>query len=333
MATSLDDTSGTVGQTVLDVIDIIEHAVRRCGVSASIITSEQMKSARHNLFLILSNLATKGLSLWCIQRFTFGLQAGVVEYALPVGTIDTLKINYRNATSYASDSFGAGVVGVGLASPAIVSCAVATPSAVGSYELVLQGSEDGVVWYAVGGPQRVEYTGYPVGLDAQKLVSYRYWRVSDNLDPTRTLLSARFLTNVSDYIMSKMSRDDYAALPNKSSQSQWPLQFWYNKQFYQPTITLWPVPQADAVAQVFLQRQVQDPGAFTNAVEVPQRWLDAVISMLAPRVFLELPKELVDSNRYTELKEIAKETLAAAEDSESDGAPIRLAPSIGCYTQ
>jgi len=247
MATSLNETSGTVGQTVLDVVDIIEHAVRRCGVSASIITAEQLRSARVNLFLILSNLATKGLSLWCVQRFTFGIQAGVLEYALPVGTVDTLKILYRTSTSYPSDTFAAGRVSVTLPTETIISSAVVTPSAEGTYELVLEGSADGLAWYALGGPQLVEFTGkYPVGLDAQKLVAYRFWRVSDNRDPTRTLLSATFMTNVAEYQMSKMSRDDYAQLPNKASQSQWPLQFWYNKQFYRPTITVWPVPQVDA---------------------------------------------------------------------------------------
>jgi hypothetical protein len=333
MATSLNDTSGTVGQTVLDVIEIIEHAVRRCGVSASIITSEQMKSARHNLFLILSNLATRGLSLWCVQRFTFGIQAGRMEYALPVGTIDTLKINYRNAIRYESTAAGAGVVSVGLAAAVTVSCVVVTPAAPGVYTFVLEASDDGATWIPVGGPTTVTYVDYAVGLDATVLRDSLYFRVRDTADATRALTSAVFMSNVADYLMSKMSRDDYSALPNKTSQSQWPLQFWYDKQFYQPRITLWPAPSQASVAQVFLQRQIQDPGAFTNAVEVPQRWLDAVISLLAPRVFLELPKELVDPARLDKLEAIADRALLSAEDSETDGAPIRLAPSIGCYTR
>ena len=41
MATTPADTSGTVGQTIIDVTSMIEHAVRRCGVMASVITAEQ----------------------------------------------------------------------------------------------------------------------------------------------------------------------------------------------------------------------------------------------------------------------------------------------------
>lgn len=333
MATSLNDTSGTVGQTVLDVVELIEHAVRRCGVSASIITSEQLKSARVNLFLILSNLATRGLSLWCVQRFTFGLQEGRLEYPLPVGTIDALKTNYRTATRYDATSVGAGVASVGLGTSEVVSTVLVTPAAAGVYTFVLEASDDGSSWYVVGGPTTVSYSDFPVGLDAIKLRNSLYFRVRDTADPPRAFTSAVFMANVNDYLMSKMSRDDYSVLPNKTSQSQWPLQYWYDKQFYQPRLILWPVPSGASAAQVYLQRQIQDPGAFTNAVEVPQRWLDAVISLLAPRVFLELPKELVDPSRYDLLKSIADETLRSAEDSETDGAPIRWSPSIGCYTR
>jgi len=334
VATSLNDTSGTVGQTVLDVAELIEHAARRCGVSASVLTAEQLRSARINLFLILSNLATRGLSLWCVQKMTFGLTAGRAVYALPVGTIDTLKMLYRNpSVTYSAAGPAAGALSTTLATPAVVSSAVATPAVPGVYSFVLESSNDGVTWAIVGGPTTVNFYDYPVGVDATTLREALFWRIRDTSDPARNLSSATFFSNVNEFVVSKMSRDDYTALPNKAITSQWPLQFWYDKQFYRPQVTFWPVSARDASACVFIQRQIQDPGSYTNAVEVPQRWLDTVISLLAPRVFLELPKELVDPSRYQVLKDVAAETLRDAEDSETDGAPIRLSPNIGCYTR
>ena len=76
MAANLGETSGRVGSTIIDVMTMIEHATRRCGVSAANLTAEQIQSARENLFLILSNLATRGLSLWCVTKLTLGTEVG-----------------------------------------------------------------------------------------------------------------------------------------------------------------------------------------------------------------------------------------------------------------
>lgn len=331
MAASLADTSKTVGQTVLDVTSVIEHAVRRCGVSASIITSEQQSSARDNLFLILSNLSTKGLRLWCIQKLTIALEAKRYEYALPVGTVDALTALYRRATRYVSPTGGVGSNSITLtAADTIFSVTVALPTA-GRYDLVLE-YNDGAGWVSVGGLVLQNTPGTSYGFDATRLMSATQWRVRDTYEPTRTLGEAVFMSNVYDTEISKLSRDNYALLPNKTSASQWPLQFWYDKQFDQPRMVLWPVPSEASAIRVYTQRQVQDPGTYTNAIEAPQRWLDTVIALLAQRVCLELPAQLVPPGRYELLERVAAVTLADAQGSESDGAPITLAPRIGAYT-
>lgn len=333
MATSLGDTSGTVGATVIDVASMIEHAVRRCGVSAALITSEQMSSARDNLFLILSGLATRGLSLWCVTRLTFATEVGKMEYALPVGTVDVLQMLYRRATAYTATILGLGVATYTPTSAIRIGSVLVRPAVIGYYDLELQSSPDGVVWTTVG-KATIVYDGDTIqGLDATAVATQPFWRIRDTLDPSRAFASATFYGEAYDVPMSQLSRDDYATLPNKSFSSQWSLQYWYDKQFYQPKITLWPAPTQMMPVRVFLQSQIQDPGAFVDAVQVPQRWLDAVIALLAPRVCLELPKEIVDPTRFEKLTLLAEKTLREAEDSETDGAPIRLAPNISPYTR
>ena len=292
-------------------------------------------SARENLFLILSNLATKGLKLWCVQKLTVALEANRYEYAMPPGTVDALTVMYRRvANRYTSATGSLGVNATTLAAPdTIFSVTVALPTA-GRYDLVLE-YLDGATWVAVGGATLQNVPGVSYGLDATKLVSATQWRVRDTFNPTRAFGAAVFMSNagLSDTEISKLSRDNYALLPNKTSTSQWPLQFWYDKQFDQPRMVLWPVPASDCAMRVYLQRQVQDPGAYTNAIEAPQRWLDAVISLLAPRVCLELPAQIVPPGRYEILTGIAEKAEAEAAGSESDGAPITLAPRIGSYTR
>lgn len=333
MATNPSSTSGRVGETVIDVVSMIEHATRRCGVSAAVLTSEQVLSARENLFLILSNLATRGLSLWCVGKLSLGAEPGKTEYTLPVGTVDVLSMSLRRAKRYAATTVGAGVATYTPTENVAVTSVLLRPVVAGIYDLELQWSPEGLTWFRAGS-SRVVYDGETLtGLDATLVVQKPFWRVVDSFEPTRLFGEAFFFSDPYDIPMSPMSRDDYVSLPNKTFTSQWPLQYWYDKQFYQPKFTLWPVPTDVHVTRVFVQSQIQDPGDFVNAVQVPQRWLDTTISLLAPRVCLELPKELVPADRYDKLVTIADKSLADAENSETDGAPIRLAPNISCYTR
>lgn len=345
MATSLADTSGTVGQTVVDVAGIIEHAVRRCGVLASLITSEQLESARENLFFILSSLATRGLSLWCVQQTSVQLTQGVATYSLPVGTVDVLNGLLspglaRVGTVFAPGSDptffgGAGFVQVDLSAPGRLDAVAILPSIAPpatSASCVLFYSNDGVVWTqwsSVIVEASAEFQVLKVNLP---LTSARYWRASFGVG-ANLATAGNFFANTRDVVTTKLNRDSYVSLPDKMSQAQLPLQYWYDKQQSRPQVTFWPAPSELKLATFFIQRQIQDPGPYTKAVAVPQRWLDAVISLLAPRVCLELPKELVPPDRYDKLVLIAEKTLREAEDSETDGAPIRMAPRIGCYTR
>jgi hypothetical protein len=68
-------TSGTVGATVIDVQQLIDHGARRCGKLAEELTSEQQTSARESLFFLLSNLANLGINYWAIDKEVIGLQA------------------------------------------------------------------------------------------------------------------------------------------------------------------------------------------------------------------------------------------------------------------
>src|SRR4051812_15176923 len=90
--------SGTIGSTTVDVTTLIEHAFRRCGQLAPSISAEQQISAKENLFFMLSDLANRGISLWCVQKNVLGVALNQKAYNLPVGTVDVLRANYRNAS-------------------------------------------------------------------------------------------------------------------------------------------------------------------------------------------------------------------------------------------
>ena len=131
--------------------------------------------------------------------------------------------------------------------------------------------------------------------------------------------------------MSRLNRDDYTNLPNKNFTANQPYQFWFNRTIPQPTITLWPVPNDPFIQMtVWYSRQIMDVGALTDELEVPQRWYEAVVFMLAHRMSLELPQ--VDMARIGYLEKMADRYYNEAEAEERDKSPIYLAPNLKPYT-
>lgn len=326
-------TSGTVGLTQLDAVTVIEHAARRCGVLATVLTGEMLTSARENLFLILSEFCTKGLQLWCFQKNVYQLTAGLRALTLNLGTVDLENVLLRSGTSNAATSLSPGSATYSPASAVVVGSVILDCPA-GAYNFVLEGSADGLSWVQYGAYAVSPAARTTVCFDSDVVISLAFWRVRETLLGTITFFSASFYTAATEINMTALNKDDYALMPNKEFRSTQPLQFWYDRQIPQPRLWFWPVPQDDSrLCVVWAQFQIQDVGALTNTLQVPQRWLNAVISELATYVFLELPKELVPQDRYPVLMSKAERALSDAQDAEVDGSPLRLVPRIGMYTK
>ncbi len=330
-------TSGTVGQKNLTAIELIEHAARRCGVLATVLTGEMVQSAKDNLSLVLSDLATKGLQLWAVNTTVYPLRYGQRILELDVGTVDIQSAQLRSTVPYSQTSLGpspgvANTATFDSVTGVTVGCASATVAAADEVNLVLEGSADGISWVQYGARTIKPAEAGEYVFDAVLVATLRYWRVRETggLIP---LLAARFFTDLNDIDMSQLNRDDYTSMPNKDFLSTQPLQYFYDKQFYKPRMVFWPVPGDESrLCVVSAQFQIQDVGDLSNNIQVPQRWVNAVISALAPYVCLELPKELVPPDRYDILVNRAEAALATAQDAEVDGSPVKLSPRIGGYT-
>lgn len=334
-------TSGTVGQTAIDVTNIIEHAYRRCGKLASTISSELQLSARENLFFLLSDLANRGLSLWCIEKQVLGVTASQITFPLRVGTVDVLTALYRTKTDLTGDiTTGSGWQGLDLGSGldaavynASISFSVATTAT-----LVLESSSDAVTWaqQAAFPFATAQAAGTWLSVDAENAQAARYWRVRDTSGTLPAVTTLTFSNAPYEVPMAKLSNDEYASLPSKTTTApagSKSLQYWFDKGVA-PKIWVWPASEAstDQIV-VWGQRHIQDVGALTNTLDIPQRWMESIILLLACRCAVELPAGELPEGRLQYLEGKSAEHLAQAEDGESDGAPIRLAPNIAGYTR
>jgi hypothetical protein len=331
-------TSGTVGATTVDAVGLIEDAFRQCGKLPSTVSAELLDSARAALYKFLASLATRGLSLWCIEKQTVGVLPYRAWFALQTGTVDVLSVLYRLKTDIDGIVIsGTGWQGIDAGENVEVDVASIMFAAAQTTALTVDSSDDQVTWTT-----RATFSTPLVATadwrccDVDNSASARYWRIATvGGGALPTLSQIAFSTITTEIPMSKLNRDDYVALPNKNFSvpaGTNVLQFWYDKQLA-PRIWIWPQSQSDEdQIVVWAQRQIQDVGALTNTLEVPARWLEAITYGLSSRLALLIPPNELPPGRQDLLDGKYAESLVGAEDGETDGSPIRLQPNIMGYT-
>lgn len=325
--------SGTVSQTTFNTRKVIDNAARRCKLAAQQISAEHIDIANDQLFLILSDLANRGIQLWCIEKQIYPLYNGVGQITLDIGTVDVLNSNLRwlqqvTGINYDTSTYRE----VEFTDTAFVTTAGILWSAP-SVPIVFERSDDGAVWETVQSETPSATAGEWTWYDLDSSVASRYFRVRAT---SGTLgFSQIYLGNTPTEIpLARMNRDDYTNLPNKSFQSNRPLQYWFDRQVQRPIMHLWPVPNAQAeLYQVVLwrQRYIMDVGTMTQEIEVPQRWYEAIVAMLAAKLALEFVE--VDAGMIPVLDQKATEALYFAQQEERDNSPMMIAPNVAMYTR
>lgn len=358
-------TSGTVGQTVINVQKLIDHGARRCGKFAEELTSEQVLSARESLYFLLSNLANRGIQYWAIDKKVIGMNANQYIYNLPTGAIDVLNALYRRLNRPSVNSTGGyintggGVTANAFDSATTTWCQQTSANATlgvnygqynpiyagsigilpyianigsASWSFALEYSSDGVTWNTLNDVGTVTVTDNQwLWYDIDPGQTCQYYRMRAYNGTTLALREFFVGNNSTEITMARLNRDDYTNLPNKNFTANQPFQFWFDRTIPQPSMYLWPVPSDPFVQMtVWYSRQIEDVGALQNELEIPQRWYLAIQSMLAHQMSMELPS--VPLERITYLEAQAKQYLYDAEQEERDRSPTFYSPNISVYT-
>ena len=327
--------SGTVSTTVFNTRKVIDHAYRRCRIPAEGISSEQISFALDTLYLILSMLANRGLQLWCIESYLMPLYQAQGLITLPNGIVDILNTNLRtigvvneNTNNTTSSTTYTTVFPT---DTQVTTVGIEWSGASTSY--ALETSTDGTTWLTVATEDNPNATANVVTwVDIQGSLATSYFRVratSGTLNQTQVILA----NTPNEIPMARLNRDDYVNLPNKAFEGR-PLQFWVDRLLNAPVLYLWPVPSAQFVTAqvvVWVKRYIMDVGTMTQEIEIPQRWYDAIVYVLASRLAEETPS--VDPQMIAILDQKAQRSLLEAENEERDDSPIYLTPNIAVYTR
>jgi PAS domain-containing protein len=130
-----------------------------------------------------------------------------------------------------------------------------------------------------------------------------------------------------------LNRDSYVQQSNKVFPGR-PTSYWFQRDIPRPVLNIWPAPflQAEeAQLIVWRHRQIMDTENLQQEVEIPQRWLQAIVDNLASRVAAET--QIVDMNLIPVLDQKATMSMQRAWDGDNDGSPTFINPGIGCYTK
>lgn len=325
--------SNTVSQTVFDTRKVMENAFRRCRVRPEQITAEYVSVANDQLYLLLSDLANMGAPLWCIEKQILPLYDGEGYITLDTKVVDILNSNLRQLqTVTGTNSTTATTRTIDFGGATFVTT-VGVKWSAAAVPIALERSVDGIVWTTIQTETPTAVAGEWTWYDLESSVATEFFRVR------ATSGSLNFLeiytgNTPTEIPLARLNRDDYTNLPNKTFQSNRPLQFWYDRLIPNPVMRLWPVPNSGAITSqivLWVQRYIMDVGTMTQELEVPQRWYEAIVALLASKLALEISE--VDTSLIPLLDQKANVALYTAQAEERDNSPMMMAPNISQYTR
>jgi hypothetical protein len=148
-----------------------------------------------------------------------------------------------------------------------------------------------------------------------------YSLAADTIDIIETMIRVTTSGSPLDYTVSRIGVGDYATLPNKNTTGR-PLQIYVNRQV-SPEYTLWPVPDLPYTILYWTMRRIQDATTSTDVMDMPVRFVPALIAGLAFQVAMKRPEAAA---RVPLLKQEYMEQFQLAADEDRGREPARFVP-------
>ena len=168
---------------------------------------------------------------------------------------------------------------------------------------------------------QAEYKFYRSSDDGTSAVSTPagIYGMSDVLEAQ--LRSNRTQTTQSDSPMTKVDRSTYAAFSNKLSKGT-PNQYWVQRFIDHVSISIYPTPDSTNGSKdmhIYYIKRIQDIGDYTNATDVPFRFVPCMVSGLAYYLSQKYQPQLVQQMKLLYEDELAR---ALAEDGSASSSYI-----------
>lgn len=326
--------TGTVSQNHLTLQNVYDRAFARAGIPMQTITSEYLDTAKYLLNLGLSEFVTTGVTLWTNGVIKMGMQPGLSRVTLPDGTLEVDRVVLLRTTTTDGIVSGTSPTWLISASSSIAAEYVGIKvSTAGFYNIRVDVSTDGITYTPAATFTNLQlFTSQWNWLELDIAPSATtYYRVVETSSAAFPVTAAILAVGGTEIQLNPEGRDTYANLPNKKTKGT-VTSYFEERLVDGPVLYLWNAPNDDHgnyILNVWRKRHMIDPGDMSARIEVPQRWMDAIIWDLAWRLCAEIPEA---TKPMGELRMLAKEARASITPTETDNAVVSLGANISMYT-
>jgi hypothetical protein len=232
------------------------------------VTGYQLKTSRRSLNIMFQEWANRGIHYWQVNNTSFTLATNQKEYQI-----------FRSSSE--GDSSGVTTT----LTTAITNNATTTIPVASVANMPTSGKikiDDEIISYT--GISGLNLTGGTRGADGTTITNHLNTSVVTNfVNGADDILEAVY-RNASDVDvpLTKIARSAYQALSNKTSTGQ-PSQYFVQRLIDRITITLYQTPgasQAGKFLNYYYVKRIQDAGAYTNATDVPYRFVPCMVAGL-----------------------------------------------------
>jgi hypothetical protein len=293
----------------LSIDEIIEDAYERIGIQGT--SGYQLKTAKRSLNILFSEWGNRGLQFWEVKNQNVTLVDGQSVYTFfrsPAdGTSDGINTTLSAGINATAVTIGVASV-TGFATSGVITIGTEQISYTGISSLNLTGCTRGIN----GSTAATHSTSdavlqFPIGMTDIQEADYRVKSTSV------------------DTPMTKISRSQYQGFSNKTSTGL-PTQYWVQRFIDKVTMTLYLTPgaaQDGNYINFYYTKRIDDVGAYTNATDVPYRFVPCMISGLAYYLAVKYAPQ-----RVQELKLLYEDELLRAEDEDGSSNSTYISPKI-----
>ncbi len=294
----------------LGIEEIIEDAYERIGMQGT--SGYQLKTAKRSLNILFSEWGNRGLQFWEVKNQNVALVDSQAVYTFYRSPSDGTS---SGISTTLSAGINASVTTIGVAS------VTGMPTTGG---IITIGTEQ--ITYT--GISSLDLTGCIRGVNGSTAATHSTSDAVLQFPNGMTDIQEadyRVKSTTVDTPMTKISRSQYQGFSNKTATGL-PTQYWVQRFIDKVTMTLYLTPgaaQDGNYINFYYTKRIDDVGAYTNATDVPYRFIPCMIAGLAYYLAVKYAPQ-----RVQELKLLYEDELLRAEDEDGSSNSTYISPKI-----
>ena len=294
----------------LGIDEIIEDAYERIGMQG--VSGYQLKTAKRSLNILFSEWGNRGLQFWEVKNQNVTLVDGQAVYTFFRSPADGTS---SGISTTLSAGINTSVTTIGVAS------VTGLPTAGG---IIIIGTEQ--ITYS--GISSLNLTGCVRGVNGSTAATHSTSDAVLQFPIGMTDIQEanhRVKSTSVDTPMTRISRSQYQGFSNKTDKGL-PTQYWVQRFIDKVTMTLYLTPgstQDGNYINFYYTKRIDDVGAYTNATDVPYRFVPCMIMGLAYYLAIKYAPQ-----RVQEFKLLYEDELKRAESEDGSSNSTYISPKI-----